>query len=77
MTTNTNNVKPDPMPRFVLLGKDKHTPETILAYAHACDRAGNHAQHDEAVKAYYEMLEWQQRNPDKVKEPDHKHVDAR
>jgi hypothetical protein len=64
----------DPMPVFVLKGQDLLALEAIKAYRRACWDVGWDDQASQVSEAILEMLEWQKRNPDKMKRPDHKHV---
>lgn len=65
----------DPMPVFVLKGKDALAPGTIAYYGRECGKHhGLHEQAEQVELAYQEMAGWQRRNPDLVALPDHKHV---
>jgi hypothetical protein len=64
----------DPMPVFVLKGKDALAPGTIAYYRRECDRHDLGAQATEVGAAFDEMAAWQQRNWTLVKLPDHPHV---
>lgn len=66
----------DPMPVFVLKGKDALAPGVVDYYRRECVRHGLAEQAEQVELAFREMAAWQQRNPDKVKLPDHKHVAA-
>lgn len=70
----TTPVGDDPMPVFVIQGKDRLAPQTIAQYARSCEAAGLTEQAREVRKALLEITEWQHRNHDRVKYPDHKHV---
>lgn len=67
---------PDPMPVFVLKGKDALAPFLVLTYQRECYRYGLEEQARQVQLAYEEMAAWQRRNPDRVKLPDHPHVPA-
>lgn len=64
----------DPMPVFTIKGKDALAPGVIEAYRRECDRRGLHDQAMQVRLAWREVVEWQQRNPDRVKLPDHQHM---
>jgi hypothetical protein len=67
---------PDPMPVFVIKGKDKLALEAIRAYRRLCEHYGLRTQAREVGKAHREMREWQQRNRAAMQLPDHPHVPA-
>lgn len=64
----------DPMPVFVLKAKDKLTSRALVGYIEACDDVGLGEQTRQVLRAADEFTAWQERNPDRVKLPDHKHV---
>jgi len=64
------------MPVFAIKGKDKLAPDAIAAYAQLCLEAGLTEQWAEVEAAHSEVVVWQDRHPDLVKTPDHKHVPA-
>jgi hypothetical protein len=64
----------DPMPVFVIKGKDALAPDTVQAYFTLCLAQGLTRQAAEVADAAREIREWQARNPDLVKTPDHPHV---
>lgn len=66
----------DPMPVFVLKGKDALAPGIVDAYRRECRRHGLFAQAAEVELAFAEMADWQSRHPELVKLPDHAHVPA-
>lgn len=66
----------DPMPVFVIKGKDSLAPAAVMAYADLCVSAGLEDQAGEVESAFLEITEWQRLHPDAVKTPDHKHVPA-
>lgn len=66
----------DPMPVFVLHGKDRLAIETIKFYRNLCIVNGLYDQMREVEKALDEMYEWVERNPDQMKFPDHEHIGA-
>lgn len=66
----------DPMPEFVIKGKDLLALPALRAYRKACERAGIPEQAREVGKAYEEIAAWQSRHPDVVRLPDHRHVPA-
>jgi hypothetical protein len=66
----------DPMPVFTIKGQDRLALETIEAYWVLCKRLGLHQQADEVSKALDEMRAWQNRNPGRMKLPDHEHRPA-
>ena len=67
----------DPMPVFPLKGKDLHTIETVKFYKNLLIMNGEFDQAREVDKALDELYGWSDRNPDQMKLPDHKHVDAK
>ncbi len=68
---------PDPMPVFVIKGKDRLAPAAIEAYRTLCEDHGLTHQATQVDVAHDEVAGWQERNPDLVKLPDHDHVPAR
>lgn len=64
----------DPMPIFSIKAQDLLALVAIYAYERACHREGLVDQAKQVALAYEEIEEWQARNPDKLKFPDHKHV---
>lgn len=66
----------DPMPVFVIKGKDQFAPHAVSAYVELCERAGLPDQARQARHATGEIQNWQFRNRDQVKLPDHTHVPA-
>lgn len=64
----------DPMPVFVIKGKDILAPHAVSAYAVLCDAQGFFSQSREVRRAVDEIQDWQWRNRDQVKPPDHPHV---
>jgi hypothetical protein len=66
----------DPMPVFVLRGRDGMTIKTLECYREYCADEGLDDQADQVHEAINEITEWQQRNPGLVKLPDHAHVPA-
>jgi hypothetical protein len=69
-------VDPDPMPVFVIKGKDRLASEAVAAYSKLCLDDGLDEQWAEVEVALAEIIVWQQRHPELVKTPDHKHVPA-
>lgn len=67
----------DPMPVFVIKGKDSLAPAAVMAYADLCVSAGLEDQASEVESAFLEITEWQRLHPEAVKTPDHKHVPVR
>lgn len=67
-------VSPDPMPVFVIKGKDRLAPAAVDAYFTLCLAQGLPEQAAEVADAAREIREWQDRNPDLVKTPNHPHV---
>jgi hypothetical protein len=65
---------PDPMPVFVLKGKDALAPFVIADYRRECERHGLTEQATQVLLALREMNAWQARHPELVKLPDHPHV---
>lgn len=61
----------DPMPVFVLKGKDALALATITFYREECASHGLVHQAHEVELAWREMIAWQQRHPERVKLPDH------
>lgn len=66
----------DPMPVFTIKGKDVLAGPAVRAYRELCAAYGLHDQAVEVDKAHAEIVEWQARNLDRVKMPDHPHVPA-
>jgi hypothetical protein len=66
----------DPMPVFVIKGKDQLAPDAVAAYQNACVKHGLSEQAKQASLALDEIARWQTRHPELVKAPDHKHVPA-
>lgn len=66
----------DPMPVFVIKGKDKLALDAIRAYRALCEERGLREQAREVGKALREMRLWQQRNDAAMQLPDHPHVPA-
>ena len=64
----------DPMPVFTIKAKDRLALDAIEAYRRACLSFGLSDQAAEVGKAMREIEDWQKRNPNAVKYPDHKHV---
>lgn len=64
----------DPMPAFVLKGKDALAPGVIDYYRRECYRHDLADQAREVGAAFAEMAAWQERNWPLVKLPDHPHV---
>lgn len=64
----------DPMPVFTIKAKDQLSLGAITAYRYLCLAAGLDQQAAEVTKAIDEIQAWQQRNPDRLQLPDHKHV---
>ena len=62
------------MPVFILKGKDKLALSTINYYLNKCISARLTEQAKEVAKAYMEMRNWQDDNPEEMKLPDHKHI---
>lgn len=64
----------DVMPVFVIKAKDRLADAAVYAYYKACVQHGLTEQAREVAKALEEICAWQERNPDRIKMPDHKHV---
>jgi hypothetical protein len=64
----------DPMPVFVVKGKDLLAPDAIAAYQNACAERGLNEQARQVWLALGEVAGWQSRHPELVKLPDHPHV---
>lgn len=62
------------VPVFVLKGTDLIAPQAVEHYHEMCHSYGLFAQQEEVGKALEEMRDWQDRNRDRVKLPDHKHA---
>jgi hypothetical protein len=69
-------VDPDPMPVFVIKGKDRLAPEAVAAYGDLCACADLLDQASEVEAALAEINDWQRRHPDMVETPDHQHIPA-
>lgn len=67
---------PDPMPVFVIKGKDLLASPAVDAYRDLCSAYGLHEQADQVRAAADEIRTWQDRHIDQVKAPDHIHVPA-
>ncbi len=67
----------DPMPVFVIKGKDRLAPGVVNAYRSLCTLNGLDEQATQVDLARQEIIDWQQRHPDLVKTPDHPHVPVR
>lgn len=65
-------VPDDPMPVFVIQGKDRLAREAIEAYFTLCLAQGLTGQAAEVAAAAHKIREWQTRHPDLVKLPDHR-----
>lgn len=72
----TYPVEEDPMPVFVIKGKDRLAPAAVNAYFTLCLSRGLSGQAAEVADAEQEIREWQYRHPNLVKYPDHPHVPA-
>lgn len=64
----------DPMPVFVIKGKDKLALAAIRAYRALCEEHGLTEQAQEVGKAHREMRGWQRRNAASMQIPNHPHV---
>jgi hypothetical protein len=64
----------DPMPTFTFKAQDKYAAGAILYYMRRLDEDMLYAQTREVNRALTEFEGWQERNPDKMKAPDHFHV---
>lgn len=67
----------DPMPVFTIKGQDRLAVAAVEGYRAICENAGLTEQAHQVAIAGREIHDWQQRNPDRLKFPDHKHVPAR
>lgn len=67
-------VEAEPMPVFVIKGKDSLAPAAVDAYFTLCLAQGLTGQAAEVADAAREIREWQARNPHLVKAPNHPHV---
>jgi hypothetical protein len=65
------------MPVFVLKAQDRLTLFAVAHYLTLCEVAACDEQALEVRKALKEIADWQTRNPEKLKFPDHKHVSCR
>ena len=72
----TQRLDDDPMPVFVLKGKDTFALDVVDAYFTRCLGHGLLAQASEVVDAAAEIRAWQDRHPDLVQLPDHPHEPA-
>jgi hypothetical protein len=70
----TYPVDEDPMPVFVIKGKDRLALAAVHSYFLLCLGRGLTSQAAEVSAAEREILEWQGRHRDQVKSPDHLHV---
>ena len=64
----------DPMPVFVIKARDALAVPTLRAYVQECQEHGLTEQALQVREAINEIREWQQRNIDQTKLPDHAHV---
>lgn len=64
----------DPMPQFIIKGKDFLAARAVAAYMNLCFDYGQQSQAGQVAKALAEIVEWQERNPEVVQMPDHEHV---
>lgn len=67
---------PDPMPVFVIKGKDRLAADAVVAYYELCVAHGLSDQAGHVADAAREIRDWQARHPDLVETPDHPHVPA-
>lgn len=65
---------PDPMPVFVIKAQDMLAHPAVKAYRDLCLAYGAVDQAAEVRQALLEIGEWQARNADRLKLPDHPHV---
>jgi len=72
----SSEITGDPMPVFVIKGKDLLALGAIAMYRQLCLANGLTRQAAEVDRAYAEVEGWQARNPDVVWMPDHVHVPA-
>jgi hypothetical protein len=63
-------------PIFVLRGQDKFATGGIKGYQIGLEMWNQTKQADEVQKAMDEMIAWQARHADRIKNPDHQHVPA-
>lgn len=67
---------PATMPVFTIKAQDVLSQPVVTAYLKLCEQLGLFEQAREVTAALNEIRRWQDANRDKVKIPDHKHVDA-
>ena len=60
-------------PQFHMRAKDNCTLPAVKQYLQECLKRGLHDQAQEVVTAVDEIQQWRDENPDKCKDPDHKH----
>lgn len=77
MSDTPTTPDPDPMPVFVLKAQDRLALNAIIDYYHHCIYDGLNDQAGEVAKAYNEFEAWRERNPERMKWPDHPHQPAR
>lgn len=68
---------PDPEEVFVLWARDLLAVAAINAYRAACAHAGLDDQRFEVSKALVALVSWQQRHPNRLRMPDHRHQPAK
>lgn len=66
----------DPMPVFVLKAKDLRAFAAFRAYRAECSAHSLVGMAGQVARAEDEWLAWQDRNADKLGQPDHEHVSA-
>ena len=66
----------DDEPVFLIRGRDILAPEAVQAYMNLCKVLCLDEQAGEVDKAIDEIVEWQEANPNLVKDPDHAHVNV-
>lgn len=66
----------DPMPVFVIKARDNLAEATVRDYMKACAGLWDQDQAWEVSLALAEIKAWRERNPEKCKWPDHRHVPA-
>lgn len=64
----------DPMPVFTIKAKDRLALDTIRVYRALCEERGLTVQASEVGKALREIRLWQERNPERLQLPDHRHI---
>ena len=66
----------DPMPVFTIKAQDALAGHALMAYLVACNEFGLTEQAEQVQLAIQEFIDWQRRNQNRIKYPDHTHIPA-